>query len=352
MSELHSKCASQRIEEMEPVIVEAVEDYENIMRRRGLASLALNHAELVPVKSFEQIKQDYDSEVKRWADHGIDITPMMNSLFMLNGLTEENLPNYSTELGLAYKRFDSEGLGLWVPRWNASEQQHWPTISKLAEATGAVDYKDEYVPAMTKNMIAGIHPNLKQPEDGFAYLTPQELSTKISHHFLSQMLTGVASDAVAEVTKDEAHHYAFYRKMLAVSAQLHPDETLQAIEKQFSGFAMPGQQGIRGYKSHALRLAAAGVLDNQKTVGMFHDILKAIDLLGLKPVTDEGKEIQEKLSLYIDLTSDKHLEASNADDKIREMVARRKSGVNVGFQAFVIGHTVEVVDGKLEPMAA
>ena len=343
------------ISALEPTIGDEVEFYVHQMERRGLGTLALNYADLTPLSSFEQMGDDYQGIVDKWAEQGIDITPLVYSLLYTNGLTEENLPRYSEQLHYGFAHFRSEPLDYWRGLWNGSEQQHGPTITRVVEATGAVDLAGEYIPAMTGNMIKGIHPNIGTPQDGFAYLTPQELATRIAHQFTEQILSGQAAMAIGEVRQDEALHYMFYRKMLAKSAEMFPDETLMAIQRQFLGFDMPGRDGIKDFNKHSMYIAAAGAFDNEKTLKMFHDILKAVKLTDLTPKTDEGKAAQESLMVFTDLSSEPHQQAKAEDQKIRERLASRKAWQpKSGLNNFVLGATVEYDDdaGEYRAIAA
>ena len=131
--------------------------------------------------------------------------------------------------------------------------------------------------------------------DGLAYVTMQELATKISHRNTGRLLEDkVGYEVMARVAGDEQLHHVFYRDAACAALEVDPDGMVMAIDRQVRTFAMPGT-GIPDFGAHAKRIAKAQIYDFQ----IHHDLIlrpmvidtwKLPELEGLSPEADEARD--------------------------------------------------------------
>jgi acyl-[acyl-carrier-protein] desaturase len=62
------------------------------------------------------------------------------------------------------------------------------------------------------------------------------------------------------VAADENLHFLFYRDLATAALNADPSGTVEAIDRQVTGFQMPGS-AMDGFTSHAVSIAAAGIYD-------------------------------------------------------------------------------------------
>jgi acyl-[acyl-carrier-protein] desaturase len=225
---------------------------------------------------------------------GHELTPAVRSALYVNLLTEDNLPYYFRSLeGM----FGNDGAwGTWVRRWTAEEGRHSMVIYGYMAATRAMDLVELERGRMAQ-VSGGKTPNPGSTQEGFIYLSLQELATRISHRNTgNQIGDPVGYDVMKRVCADENLHQLFYRDLAAAAIEVDPDTMMIAMEKQVRGFAMPGT-GIPDFDTHAARIARAGIYDLQ----IHHEQIlapvvlrqwSAADVTGL---TGEGAKAQERL---------------------------------------------------------
>jgi acyl-[acyl-carrier-protein] desaturase len=190
--------------------------------------------------------------------HGAVIDDAVRSALVVNLLTEDNLPYYFRSIEVM---FGAEGSwGEWSRRWTAEEGRHSMAIYGYLIATRAVDPV-----ALERSRMAqvagGQTPNPGSAAEGFVYLALQELATRIAHRNTGKLIGDPAGYGVMmRVATDENLHHLFYRDLAQAAIALDPDTMVMAIERQVSGFAMPGL-GIPGFAAHAAAIARAGVYD-------------------------------------------------------------------------------------------
>jgi acyl-[acyl-carrier-protein] desaturase len=95
----------------------------------------------------------------------------------------------------------------------------------------------------------------------FAYVSFQELATRISHRNTGKYTQEpVADRLLARVAADENLHMIFYRNLVTAALQVAPDDTMRAIADEVIGFRMPGAV-ISGFLRKAALIAKAGIYD-------------------------------------------------------------------------------------------
>ena len=149
--------------------------------------------------------------------------------------------------------------GEWVRRWTAEEGRHGMVLNTYLQATRAID-PVELERARMIQVQTGAVPEPPTAAEGLAYVSLQELATRITHFNTGNILEGSGrSTDHAPVASDENLHFLFYRDALAAIIEIDPSSAVMAIEKQTTDFAMPGL-GIPGFNDHAKAIADAGHL--------------------------------------------------------------------------------------------
>ena len=193
-----------------------------------------------------------------WAPDQSSLTDVAQMAFEVNLLTEDNLPSYHREIVEAFGR---DGVwGTWVHRWTAEEGRHSLAMRDYLLVTRGVDPVALERDRM-QQVGQGYDSQGKTPVEALAYVSLQELATRISHRN-----TGAATqDPVAErllsrVAADENLHMIFYRDLVSAALEIAPSLVVEAIATEVLRFAMPGT-GIRDFDRKAKRIAAAGIYD-------------------------------------------------------------------------------------------
>jgi acyl-[acyl-carrier-protein] desaturase len=110
-------------------------------------------------------------------------------------------------------------------------------------------------------MQVGYDSGDKKPLQAMAYVSFQELATRISHRNTGRYTEDpCAEKLLARVAADENLHMIFYRNLIAAALAIEPSRTVQAIRDEVLGFQMPGT-GIADFNRKAKRIAKVGIYD-------------------------------------------------------------------------------------------
>jgi acyl-[acyl-carrier-protein] desaturase len=242
--------------------------------------------------------RDYEPGEEWSVDHadlaGATIDDAVRSALVVNLLTEDNLPYYFRSVE---RMFGPDGAwGTWVRRWTAEEGRHSMAIYGYLMATRAVDPK-ELERARMAQVSGGVTPDPPSPQDGFVYLALQELATRIAHRATGRMLGDPAGyEVMMRVAADENLHQLFYRDLATAAIEVDPNGMMGAIERQVSGFQMPGT-GIPNFAQHAAAIARAGIYD----LAVHHDqilvpvVVRQFDVEHVTGLDAEGEAARERL---------------------------------------------------------
>lgn len=241
--------------------------------------------------------RDYEPE-EQWDPADATIPSAVRSALFVNVLTEDNLPYYFRDIE---RMFGRDGAwGEWVRRWTAEEGRHGMVLNTYLQATRAID-PVELERARMIQVQTGAVPEPPSPAEGLAYVSLQELATRISHFNTGAALEDpVGRQIMRRVASDENLHFLFYRDAFSVIIEVDPSMAVMAIEKQTTDFAMPGV-GIPGFKSHAKAIADAGIYD----LAVHHDqilqpvIIRDWALESIEGLSPEAEAARERVLKYI-----------------------------------------------------
>jgi acyl-[acyl-carrier-protein] desaturase len=148
----------------------------------------------------------------------------------------------------------------------------------------------------------GVVPEPPTVADALAYVSLQELATRIAHDNTGRLLRDAAGRKIMRrVAADENLHHLFYRDLTTAALAIDPETVVLAIERQVRHFAMPGT-GIPDFARHARTIAEAGVYDFQ----VHHDqilipvLLRHWNLDRLQGLRSTAERARERLFAHVD----------------------------------------------------
>jgi acyl-[acyl-carrier-protein] desaturase len=232
--------------ELEPVAEQLLE------RHLGVAQEWFPH-EYVPYS------QGRDFDGQPWTPDHSRLDGVARTAFTVNLLTEDNLPSYHREIDRMFGRRDSAWT-TWVHRWTAEEGRHAIVMRDYLTVTRGVDPVGLERARMT-TMESGYDGDDRSALQGMAYVSFQELATRISHRNTGRYSDDPVADRImARVAADENLHMVFYRDCVTAALRLDPSAAVHAIADEVIGFEMPGSV-IAGFGPKAAQIAEAGIYD-------------------------------------------------------------------------------------------
>ncbi len=270
-------------------------------------------------------------------EYDVDVKPVLAATFLINLLTEDNLPYYTAiNLGLAQ---DSEAMATWVREWTTEEDAHGVLMRDYALLTGlfganSIIEHDTYNTGRTAQLRSGTAISPTSLYHAFSYLPLQELLTKEAHTSLGLVLDSSGGRIMNRIGGDEHNHYEFYQKLLAATLAIDPDNTLPALAETYQQFAMPGKEGIPDFEALEKLVALAGIFDAVTIARAKARILQAIEVEKAEPVTQAAKKAQEKLVVQ---ASDQKIE------RVERAMERFRRNIPIpaeGPAPFILGHTI------------
>jgi acyl-[acyl-carrier-protein] desaturase len=232
-----------------------------------------------------------------WAPEQSRLDETAKAAMITNLLTEDNLPSYHREIAT---RFGRDGAwGTWVGRWTAEENRHGVALRDYLVVTRGVD-PVELERARMDYMTTGYDSGDKTPLQAVAYVSFQELATRVSHRNTGRA-TGdpIADQLLARIATDENLHMVFYRNLVDAAFDIDPDATMRAVADEVIGFEMPGAT-MAGFRKNSLLIAKAGIYD----LRLHHDevvspILRKWRVFERTDLGAEGEKAREELAAFL-----------------------------------------------------
>jgi acyl-[acyl-carrier protein] desaturase len=193
-----------------------------------------------------------------WDAREVELDDAVRSALLVNLLTEDNLPYYTSTITSLYT--NDGAWGAWVRRWTAEEGRHSIVLRDYVTVTRALD-PVALERARMAQVECGQVPRPAGPQNGLVYVALQELATRVAHHNTGKLLDDRAGrEIMKRVAADENRHYLFYRELADAAFELDPSGMLLAVEHEVRTFEMPGT-GILDFSRHAKAIARAGIYD-------------------------------------------------------------------------------------------
>ena len=148
----------------------------------------------------------------------------------------------------------------WVGRWTAEEGRHAIVLRDYLTVTRNIDPILLERGRMTQ-LQQGYDHDSPDTLRGLAYVTFQELATRIAHRNTGRYSDDPVADRImVRIAADENLHMVFYRDIIAAALVLEPSAAVCAIVDEVLAFEMPGA-GIPGFVRKAAQIAKAGIYD-------------------------------------------------------------------------------------------
>jgi acyl-[acyl-carrier-protein] desaturase len=200
-----------------------------------------------------------------WAPEQSRLSEVAKAAMITNLLTEDNLPSYHHRAAEFFSLNDA--WGTWVGRWTAEEMRHGIAIRDYLVVTRGVDpvaLERARMEHVTKGFAATAEEEARHATDfllSIAYVTFQELATRISHRNTGKVCNDPVADRMLQrIAADENLHMIFYRNMCGAALDLAPDQALEAIADVVENFRMPGQ-GMPNFRRNGVLMAKHGIYD-------------------------------------------------------------------------------------------
>jgi len=282
------RLSTRVLEELEPVVTENLERHLKLAR-------PWNPHDYVP---WSEGRNFAFLGGEDWAPEQSRLDPVAKVAMITNLLTEDNLPSYHREIAT---RFGRDGAwGTWVGRWTAEEARHGTALRDYLVVTRGVD-PVELEQFRMVHMTAGYDSGDRDPLHTIAYVSFQELATRVSHRNTGRA-TGcpVAEQLLARIATDENLHMVFYRNLVAAAFDIAPDAMMRAVADEVIGFAMPGAT-MPGFARNAAAIARAGIYD----LRLHHDevigpILKTWKVFERSDLGPAGAEARDELAAFLE----------------------------------------------------
>jgi acyl-[acyl-carrier-protein] desaturase len=230
-----------------------------------------------------------------WEPGQSNLDKTARTSLILNLLTEDNLPSYHHEIAALFGR--DGAWGTWVHRWTAEEGRHGAAIRDYLLTTRAVDPVALERARMTHMCKGYDSPYAQRAVNSLAYVSFQELATRISHRNTGSHSGEPRCDQLlAKIANDENLHMIFYRNLLGAAFDLVPDLAMAAVLDVVKNFEMPGAT-VENYTRKSVEIAMAGIYN----LRIHHDevlipVLRNVRAMERDDVGPAGEKAREELA--------------------------------------------------------
>ncbi|AFU01279.1 MULTISPECIES: acyl-ACP desaturase [Nocardia] len=272
---------------------------------------------------------DWDPEQSRLSD-------VAKAAMITNLLTEDNLPSYHRVIA---ENFSQDGAwGTWVGRWTAEENRHGIVMRDYLVVSRGVD-PVELEHARMAAMTTGFDPLAVAerrevdpdvvPNAGFllgvAYVTFQELATRLSHRNTGRVCNDPIADKMLQrIAADENLHMIFYRNMCGAALDLVPDQALEAITLTLMNFQMPGAENPN-FRRYGALMAKHGIYDmRQHLEDVIMPVLRIWKVFERNDFTARGEQTREQLAAFLAKYESDMLKFEERRDRIAARQAAKR----------------------------
>ncbi len=238
---------------------------------------------------------DPDVYIRELRERSTGISLPARVALALNLLTEEGLPHFHRLLAtyLGGDTFWSK----WTNLWTAEEDRHGAVLhdymhdSKILDNPVLERMQFEY-------LKAGFEPAWdKDPYRVFVYTTLQERATQISHANTGKLAgkyEPLISTVLANVAKEEARHYTFYRAIFKEVLKRDPNNALASAAEIMPSIDMPGVN-MPNFREMADVIRRAGIYGPRDYLLIVQEQIKYWAIEMLDGLDETGKRAQEKI---------------------------------------------------------
>jgi acyl-[acyl-carrier-protein] desaturase len=213
----------------------------------------------------------------------------------LNLLTEEGLPHFHRLLA-AYLGGDTF-WSKWTNLWTAEEDRHGAVLHDYARDSQILN--NPVLERMQFEYLrAGFEPSWdKDPYRVFVYTTLQERATQVSHAntgTLAKEYEPTIGVVLANVAKEEARHYTFYRAIFKEVLVRDPNRALASAAEIMPSIEMPGVN-MPHFREMADVIRRAGIYGPRDYLKIVEEQIRFWAIDKLEGLDEIGKLAQEKI---------------------------------------------------------
>ena len=213
----------------------------------------------------------------------------------LNLLTEEGLPHFHRLLAvyLGSTSFWSR----WTNLWTAEEDRHGAVLHDYTRDSRILD--NPVLERMQFEYLkAGFEPSWdKDPYRVFVYTTLQERATQVSHSNTGKLASEyepTIGTVLANVAKEEARHYAFYRSIFEEVLARDPNNALASAAEVMPSIDMPGVN-MPHFREMADVIRRAGIYGPRDYLKIVEEQIRYWAIDAIEGLNEVGKKAQENI---------------------------------------------------------
>lgn len=238
---------------------------------------------------------DPDAHVRALRERARGIGLPARVALALNLLTEEGLPHFHRLLA-AYLGGDSF-WSRWTNLWTAEEDRHGAVLHDYSRDSQILD--NPILERMQFEYLkAGFEPEWdKDPYRVFVYTTLQERATQLSHANTGKLAGAhepTIGTVLANVAKEEARHYTFYRAIFTAVLKRDPDRALESAAAIMPSIEMPGVN-MPHFREMADVIRRAGIYGPRDYLSIVQEQIRYWAIDKITDLRERGKRAQEKI---------------------------------------------------------
>ena len=238
---------------------------------------------------------DIDEHLKALRKQAEGISLPARVALCLNMLTEEGLPHFHRLLA-TYLGGDTF-WAKWNNLWTAEEDRHGVILHDYMHDTRILD--TPIVERMQFEYLkAGFEPAWdKDPYRVFVYTTLQERATQISHANTGKLAGSyepLIGTVLANVAKEEARHYTFYRTVFKEVLARDPNRGLASCAEVMPSIDMPGIN-MPNFREMGDVIRRAGIYGPRDYLTIVQEQIRFWAIETMEGLDDVGKRAQEKI---------------------------------------------------------
>jgi acyl-[acyl-carrier-protein] desaturase len=238
---------------------------------------------------------DPDRHIRELRKRAEGISLPMRVALALNLLTEEGLPHFHRLLA-AYLGGDTF-WSKWTNLWTAEEDRHGAVLHDYARDSQILN-NPELERMQFEYLRAGFEPAWdKDPYRVFVYTTLQERATQVSHANTGKLASEyepTIGEVLANVAKEEARHYAFYRTIFKEVLKRDPNRALVSAAEIMPSIDMPGVN-MPNFREMADVIRRAGIYGPRDYLKIVEEQIRFWTIDALEGLDEMGRRAQEKI---------------------------------------------------------
>jgi acyl-[acyl-carrier-protein] desaturase len=239
--------------------------------------------------------EDPDRHVKELRERAEGISLPARVALALNLLTEEGLPHFHRLLAvyLGSNSFWSK----WTNLWTAEEDRHGAVLHDYSRDSKVLD--SPILERMQFEYLkAGFEPAWdKDPYRVFVYTTLQERATQVSHANTGKLASEyepTIGTVLANVAKEEARHYTFYRTVFKEVLDRDPNGALASAAEIMPSIDMPGVN-MPHFREMGDVIRRAGIYGPRDYLKIVEEQINYWAIASIEGLNEVGKRAQEKI---------------------------------------------------------